>query len=175
LEGKENMSSHDGENRSVTHKETPGRAGNDANKCAAGKPVRAARPAPVRAVLLDAVLRRRERQRVQGRLHQPGHLSVEQVSGIDPGTAAFLISAIFILPFVLFSATSGQLADKYDKATVMRLVKNLEIAIMVLGSVGFVTYSVTILFAATFLMGLHSTLFGPVKYAYLPQHLQPRN
>src|SRR5437016_8192630 len=94
-------------------------------------------------------------------------------TGIDPGTAAFLISAIFILPFVLFSATSGQLADKYDKATVMRLVKNLEIGIMVLGSIGFVMYNVTILFAATFLMGLHSTLFGPVKYAYLPQHLQP--
>ena len=94
-------------------------------------------------------------------------------SGVDSGTAAFLISAIFILPFVLFSATSGQLADKFDKAKVMRLVKNLEIAIMVLGAAGFFTYSVTILFSATFLMGLHSTLFGPVKYAYLPQHLQP--
>src|SRR5258708_1758920 len=61
-------------------------------------------------------------------------------TGLDSGTAAFVISAIFILPFVLFSATSGQLADKYDKATIMRLVKNLEIAIMVIGSFGFVTY-----------------------------------
>ena len=93
-------------------------------------------------------------------------------SGVDPGTAAFVISAIFILPFVLFSATSGQLADKYDKATVMRLVKNLEIAIMVLGAFGFLAHSAVILYIATFLMGLHSTLFGPVKYAYLPQHLQ---
>jgi 1-acyl-sn-glycerol-3-phosphate acyltransferase len=94
-------------------------------------------------------------------------------TGVDPGTAAFLISAIFILPFVLFSATSGQLADKYDKATIMRLVKNLEIAIMVLGAFGFIAHSATILYIATFLMGVHSTLFGPVKYAYLPQHLQP--
>jgi 1-acyl-sn-glycerol-3-phosphate acyltransferase len=94
-------------------------------------------------------------------------------SGLDAATAAFVISAVFILPFVLFSATSGQLADKYDKATMMRLVKNLEIAIMALGAFGFLGYNAAILLTATFLMGLHSTLFGPVKYAYLPQHLQP--
>ncbi|MBP8298301.1 MAG: MFS transporter [Burkholderiales bacterium] len=94
-------------------------------------------------------------------------------SGLDAGTAAFVISAVFILPFVLFSATSGQLADKYDKAAMMRLVKNLEIAIMALGAIGFLGYNAAVLLGATFLMGLHSTLFGPVKYAYLPQHLQP--
>jgi 1-acyl-sn-glycerol-3-phosphate acyltransferase len=94
-------------------------------------------------------------------------------SGLDSATAAFVISAVFILPFVLFSATSGQLADKYDKATMMRLVKDLEIAIMALGAFGFLGYNAAILLTATFLMGLHSTLFGPVKYAYLPQHLQP--
>jgi len=94
-------------------------------------------------------------------------------SGLEAGTAAFLISAIFILPFVLFSATSGQLADKYDKAKVMRLVKNLEIGIMVVAAFGFVAYNALVLLGATFLMGLHSTLFGPVKYAYLPQQLQP--
>ena len=93
-------------------------------------------------------------------------------TGLDPGTAAFIISAVFILPFVLFSATSGQLADKYEKATVMRLVKNLEIAIMAVGALGFFAYNALILLLATFLMGLHSTLFGPVKYAYLPQYLQ---
>jgi 1-acyl-sn-glycerol-3-phosphate acyltransferase len=92
--------------------------------------------------------------------------------GLDAGTAAFVISAVFILPFVLFSATSGQLADKYQKATLMRVVKNLEIAIMALGAFGFLGYSAAILLAVTFLMGLHSTLFGPVKYAYLPQYLQ---
>ena len=94
--------------------------------------------------------------------------------GVDAKTAAFVISAIFILPFVLFSATSGQLSDKYDKARVMRLVKSLEIAIMLVGGAGFLLYDVWLLYAGTFLMGLHSTLFGPVKYAYLPQQLDER-
>ena len=58
-------------------------------------------------------------------------------SGVDPKTAAFLISAIFIVPFVLFSATSGQVADKYDKATLTRLVKTFEIAVMLVGGAGF--------------------------------------
>ena len=89
-------------------------------------------------------------------------------------TAAFVISAIFILPFVLFSATSGQLSDKYDKARVMRLVKSLEIAIMLIGGAGFLLHDVWLLYAGTFLMGVHSTLFGPVKYAYLPQQLNER-
>jgi 1-acyl-sn-glycerol-3-phosphate acyltransferase len=91
--------------------------------------------------------------------------------GVNATTAAFVISAIFILPFVLFSATSGQLSDKYDKARVMRLVKSLEIAIMVLGGAGFLLHNVWLLYGGTFMMGVHSTLFGPVKYAYLPQHL----
>jgi 1-acyl-sn-glycerol-3-phosphate acyltransferase len=91
--------------------------------------------------------------------------------GMDPKIAGFAIGAIFIAPFVLFSATSGQLADKYDKSAMIRFVKNLEIGIMMFCAVGFVTHNEWILFAVTFLMGLHSTLFGPVKYSYLPQHL----
>ena len=94
--------------------------------------------------------------------------------GVNAKTAAFVISAIFILPFVLFSATSGQVSDKYDKATVMRLVKSLEIAIMLIGGAGFLLHNVWLLYAGTFLMGVHSTLFGPVKYAYLPQQLNER-
>ncbi len=94
-----------------------------------------------------------------------------QWGGFDPKVAGFLIGAIFILPFLLFSATSGQLADKYEKAFVMRMVKNLEIGIMLLAAYGFIMQSPYTLFAVTFFMGLHSTLFGPVKYAYLPQHL----
>ncbi len=93
---------------------------------------------------------------------------------VDPKTAAFVISAIFIAPFVLFSATSGQISDKFDKARVMRFVKSLEIAIMIVGGAGFLLHSIALLYAGTFLMGLHSTLFGPVKYAYLPQHLGER-
>jgi 1-acyl-sn-glycerol-3-phosphate acyltransferase len=94
-------------------------------------------------------------------------------SGVDPKTAAFLISAIFIIPFVLFSATSGQIADKYDKATLTRLVKTFEIVVMVIGGAGFLLHSAPLLYSCTFLMGVHSTVFGPVKYAYLPQHLKP--
>jgi 1-acyl-sn-glycerol-3-phosphate acyltransferase len=92
-------------------------------------------------------------------------------SGVDPKTVAFLISAIFIAPFVLFSATSGQVADKYDKATLTRWVKTFEIAVMLLGAAGFWLHNVLLLYTCTFLMGVHSTVFGPVKYAYLPQKL----
>lgn len=91
--------------------------------------------------------------------------------GVDPHSAAFLISAIFIAPFVLFSATSGQIADKIEKSKLIRLVKSLEIGIMLVGLAGFYLHSATLLYLGTFLMGLHSTLFGPVKFAYLPQHL----
>src|ERR1700710_503869 len=93
-------------------------------------------------------------------------------SGVDPKTAAFLISAIFIIPFVLFSATSGQVADKYDKATLTRFVKTFEIVVMLIGGAGFIWHSAPLLYVCTFLMGVHSTVFGPVKYSYLPQHLQ---
>lgn len=90
----------------------------------------------------------------------------------DGTTAGFVIGAVFIAPFLLFSATSGQLADKIERASLIRGVKNLEIAIMVIAAVGFMRESATLLYACVFLMGLHSTLFGPVKYAYLPQHLK---
>jgi 1-acyl-sn-glycerol-3-phosphate acyltransferase len=97
-----------------------------------------------------------------------------QWGGIDPKQAAFLISAIFILPFVFFSATSGQLADKYPKERIMQLVKSLEIGIMAIAAVGFFYHLPSALYVCVFLMGLHSTLFGPVKFAYLPQHLTDR-
>ncbi|MBL8383475.1 MAG: MFS transporter [Burkholderiales bacterium] len=92
--------------------------------------------------------------------------------GLDPKVAAFVIGAVFIAPFLIFSATAGQLADKLEKSVLIRAVKNLEIAIMLAAAAGFVLHSVWILYGCTFLMGLHSTLFGPVKYAYLPQHLR---
>ena len=85
---------------------------------------------------------------------------------------ANLAAGVFILPFFLFSATAGQLADKYDKASLARLVKVLEMAIMAIAGAGFFLHSLTVLMTALFLLGLHSTLFGPVKYAILPQHLQ---
>jgi len=91
--------------------------------------------------------------------------------GVDAGTVGFVIGAIFIAPFLIFSATSGQLADKIEKSRLIRFVKDFEIAVMVIATAGFVTQSAALLYACVFLMGLHSTLFGPVKYAYLPQHL----
>ncbi len=97
-----------------------------------------------------------------------------QVSWLEPKMAGLVIGALFILPFLLFSATSGQLADKYDKAVLARFVKSLEIAIMVLAGWGFMHQQVPVLLGCVFLMGLHSTLFGPVKFAYLPQHLNER-
>jgi 1-acyl-sn-glycerol-3-phosphate acyltransferase len=90
---------------------------------------------------------------------------------IDAGMIVNLIGAVFILPFMLLSATSGQLADKYEKSRLIRLIKLLEIAIMAIGFAGFLASSVALLFVALALLGVHSTLFGPVKYAILPQHL----
>ncbi len=97
-----------------------------------------------------------------------------QVSWLPPAMAGLVIGGLFISPYLLFSATSGQLADKYDKARLMRGVKTLEIAIMALAAWGFWVQHVPVLLLCTFLMGLHSTLFGPVKYAYLPNHLNER-
>jgi hypothetical protein len=92
-------------------------------------------------------------------------------SWLTPDIAGLVIGATFILPFVLFSATAGQWADKLPKPMLMRWVKNLEVVIMALAAWGFVTHEVITLLICTFLMGLHSTVFGPAKYAYLPQAL----
>jgi MFS family permease len=97
-----------------------------------------------------------------------------KVDWLSAQQAGLVIGALFTLPFLLFSATSGQLADKYDKAVLIRFIKSLEIAIMALAGWGFMTNNVVLLLACVFLMGLHSTLFGPVKFAYLPQHLNER-
>jgi 1-acyl-sn-glycerol-3-phosphate acyltransferase len=97
-----------------------------------------------------------------------------QVSWMEPKMAGLVIGALFILPFVLLSATAGQWADKYDKAVIMRGVKVLEVGVMVLAGIGFWMQLVPLLLGCVLLMGLHSTLFGPVKYAYLPQHLSER-
>ena len=95
-----------------------------------------------------------------------------QVSWMPPAMAGLVIGALFILPFLLFSATSGQLTDKFEKHRMIRFVKDLEIGIMLIAGVGFWIESPAILLGCVFLMGLHSTLFGPVKFAYLPQVLR---
>jgi len=92
--------------------------------------------------------------------------------GVDAGMIVNLIGAVFILPFMLLSATAGQVADKYEKSRLIRLIKLFEIAIAAIAIVGFVTSGIALLFVALALLGVHSTLFGPVKYAILPQHLR---
>ncbi len=96
------------------------------------------------------------------------------VGWMQPAMAGLIIGALFILPFLLFSATSGQLTDRLDKTVMIRFVKNLEVLIMLIAAFGFITSNAAVLLLCTFLMGLHSTLFGPVKFAYLPQVLSER-
>jgi len=90
-------------------------------------------------------------------------------------------TGIFILPFFLLSALSGQLADARDKARIIRIVKACEIGIMLVGALGLLmawrglmvhSLAIPLLLLALFAMGVHSTFFGPIKYAILPQHLE---
>jgi 1-acyl-sn-glycerol-3-phosphate acyltransferase len=94
------------------------------------------------------------------------------LTALDPNTLVNIAGAVFIAPFVLLSATSGQLADKLEKSQLIRWIKTLEIAIMTIGLVGFWRHDLMLLFSALALMGVHSTLFGPVKYSILPQTLK---
>jgi MFS family permease len=83
-----------------------------------------------------------------------------------------IAQALFILPFFLFSALSGQLADDHDKARLIRIIKLAEIGIMIVGGAGIMLADIPLMLAAVFAMGVHSTFFGPIKYAILPQHLR---
>jgi 1-acyl-sn-glycerol-3-phosphate acyltransferase len=82
-----------------------------------------------------------------------------------------LAQALFILPFFLFSATAGQIADKFEKSTLITITVAIELAVMALGAWGLFAQNLALLLAALFLGGVQSALFGPVKYAILPQHL----
>jgi len=96
--------------------------------------------------------------------------------GLDDHTVSLytnLAPALFIIPFFLFSATAGQLAEKYEKSRIIRYVKLFEIGAMALAAYGFYTHHTTLLLVVLFMMGMHSTMFGPIKYAILPQALKP--
>ncbi|NIA27548.1 MAG: glycerol acyltransferase, partial [Desulfobulbaceae bacterium] len=95
------------------------------------------------------------------------------VAGMNHSQLANVAGALFILPFFLLSATAGQLADKYEKSMLMRRIKLLEIGLMLIAAYAFLTQFYPLLLFVLFLMGCQSTLFGPVKYAYLPQQLTP--
>jgi MFS family permease len=83
-----------------------------------------------------------------------------------------IAQALFILPFFLLSAVSGQLADGRDKSKLIRIIKTAEIIIMIGGAAGLLLNNIPLMLLALFAMGIHSTFFGPIKYAILPQHLQ---
>lgn len=83
-----------------------------------------------------------------------------------------LAGGLFILPFFLLSAISGQLADTTDKRRLIRWIKSAEIGIMIVGAAGIFLHNIPMMFAALFAMGVHSTFFGPIKYGILPQHLE---
>jgi 1-acyl-sn-glycerol-3-phosphate acyltransferase len=84
-----------------------------------------------------------------------------------------LAAALFILPFFLFSASAGQLAEKFEKARLIRIIKFAEIVIMALAAIGFALNSLPFLLGVLFLMGTQSAFFGPLKYSLMPQHLKP--
>ena len=96
------------------------------------------------------------------------HVSSEQKT-----LYANLAPALFILPYFLFSATAGQIAERMDKARLIRITTAMEIAVMSVAAIGFVTANLPILLVALFGTGLQSTLFGPVKYSILPHVLRP--
>lgn len=96
------------------------------------------------------------------------------VAGVSVNTLNNVGLALFILPFFLISALSGQIADKYEKSMLLRRIKLAEIVIMCVGAVGFYYDAVYFLLAVLFCMGLQSTFFGPIKYSIIPQHLNDR-
>ena len=94
------------------------------------------------------------------------------ITTLDGSMLATVLPGLFIFPFFLFSAIAGQLADKFEKSQIIRIIKVFEIGIMLFASAGFYLHNIFLLGAALFMMGMHSTIFGPVKYSYLPQHLK---
>jgi len=94
------------------------------------------------------------------------------LGGMDSNALVTLLPGIFMLPFFLFSATAGQIADKFERSKLIRILKVIEFFVMLLASLGFYLDSLPLLVATLFLMGTHSTFFGPIKFAYLPQHLK---
>lgn len=99
-------------------------------------------------------------------------IAFRAASEAESGLLINLAAGLFILPFFLFSAVAGQMADKFEKSRIMRIVKFAEIVIMLIGAVGFYTNQTALLFVTLFAMGTHSAFFGPAKYSILPQHLK---
>jgi acyl-[acyl-carrier-protein]-phospholipid O-acyltransferase/long-chain-fatty-acid--[acyl-carrier-protein] ligase len=97
---------------------------------------------------------------------------IAQKLGMDAQIMVTVASGLFILPFFLFSALAGQLADKYEKSKLVQIIKIAEILIMAFSFIGFYFENIHLLLLLVFLMGVHSTFFGPIKYSLLPEHLK---
>ncbi len=96
---------------------------------------------------------------------------IDSAFGLSSALLVLLLQAIFISPFVIFASIAGELADKYEKTQIIRLIKVSEIVIVILSAYGFYHKSISLLFLNIFLLGVHSTFFGPIKYSILPEHL----
>lgn len=94
---------------------------------------------------------------------------------VEIGVLIALAAGIFILPFFLFSATAGKIADSYDKTWLIRKIKLVEVLIMLTGAVAFIMQDLVFLYVVLFFMGLQSAFFGPIKYAILPEHIPAKN
>ena len=92
-------------------------------------------------------------------------------TGANSSILVVTAAGLFILPFFLFSAFAGQLADKFEKSMLIRRIKIAEIVIMLFAAVGFIQLDLVLLMIVLFFMGAQSTMFGPLKYGILPQHL----
>jgi MFS family permease len=99
--------------------------------------------------------------------------SIRHTQGLlNPDTLINLCATLFILPFFLFSAFAGQLADKYEKSRLIQIIKLVEIGLAVLIMLGFLFDNLYLLLTSLFLLGTHATFFGPLKFSILPQHLK---
>ena len=94
-----------------------------------------------------------------------------EMSAEESGLLVNIAAGLFILPFFLFSSTAGQIGDSREKSALIRRIKMAEVCIMLLAAIGFLTHSINLLLAVLFFMGAQSAMFGPVKFGYLPQHL----
>ncbi len=97
---------------------------------------------------------------------------ISQKLDMNPQIMVTIASGLFVLPFFLFSALAGQIADKFEKSKIVRIIKIAEILIMLFSFIGFYFENIYLLLVLTFLMGVHSTFFGPIKYSLLPETLK---
>ncbi|MBM4253833.1 MAG: MFS transporter [Deltaproteobacteria bacterium] len=98
-------------------------------------------------------------------------IALRATSEAESGFFINMASGLFILPFILFAAIAGQLADKFEKSMLIRYTKVFEIGIMAMGAIALYLHKFELLLGVLFLLGTHSSIFGPLKYSILPQHL----